>query len=85
MGFFAAYAHVATRQDRQSLKPWHAAAIGADGRAALAAFPAPGGRVFVIASRALSAGHYYAAVELAIYGMFCHRESGATAIGVLRA
>jgi hypothetical protein len=50
---------------------WHAPLISADVRSALAVYFGRDGKVYVIASRAKSAGHYEAAVETAIFGLLC--------------
>ena len=56
--------------------PWHAGLLGIDTRFALAVHCTPR-RVVVIASRARSAGHYAAAAELAMYGMYCTETTAA--------
>ena len=52
---------------------WHAALLGVDTRFALAVH-CTAQRVVIIASRARSAGHYAAAAELAMYGMYCAKS-----------
>lgn len=56
--------------------PWHAALLGIDTRFALAVH-CTSRHVVVIASRARSAGHYSAAAELAMYGMYCAEPTAA--------
>jgi hypothetical protein len=55
---------------------WQAALLGVDTRFALAVH-CTAQRVVIIASRARSAGHYAAAAELAMYGMYCAESATA--------